>query len=76
MKTFIVLVLSLTALFLWQRSRESDAVTENKPAAEKVAAVAAPPRPVYEHDWAKHSLDRTHEVIDQVQLAREQDTQH
>ena len=75
MKTFLVLVLSVTALYVWQRSGDSDAVTENKPAVEKVVAVAATPRPVYEHDWAKHSLDRTHEVMDQVWESRKQNDQ-
>ena len=75
MKTFLVLVLSATALYLWQRSGDRDAATEDKPAAENVAAVAATPRPVYEHDWAKHSLDRTHEVMDQVHQSREQNEQ-
>jgi hypothetical protein len=72
MKTFLVLVLSVTALFVWQRSGENDAVSENKPAAvEKVAPVAATPRPVSEHNWAKHSLDRAHAVADQVQESRQ-----
>jgi hypothetical protein len=72
MKTFLVLALSVTALYLWQRSGARDAASENKPAVEKAAAAPATPRPVYEHDWAKHSLDRTHEVMDQVQQSREQ----
>jgi hypothetical protein len=72
MKTFLVLVLSVTALYVWQRSGHSDAVTENKPTVEKVAVALATPRPVSEHNWAKHSLDRTHEVMDQVQQSREQ----
>ena len=75
MKTFLVLVLGFTALYLWQRNGDRDAVTENKPAVEKVAMAPATPRPVYEHDWAKHSLDRTHEVMDQVHQSREQNEQ-
>lgn len=71
MKTFLVLVLSVTALYVWQRSGASDAVTENKPAAEKVAPVAATPSAVSEHNWAKHSLDRAHEVMDQVHESRQ-----
>lgn len=70
MKTFLVLLLSVTALYLWQRSGDSDAVTEKMPAVANAAAAPATPRPVYEHDWAKHSLDRTHEVMDQVQETR------
>ena len=75
MKTFLVLVLSVTALYLWQRSGDRDGVAESKPALEKVAAVAATPRPVYEHDWAKHSLDRAQEVANQVRETRRQNEQ-
>ena len=70
MKTFLVLVLSVTALFVWQRSGEKEAVNEKKTATEKVAPVAATPRPVSEHNWAKHSLDRAHAVADQVRESR------
>ncbi len=72
---FLVLALSVTALYLWQRSGDRDAVPENKPAVANVAAAPASPRPVSEHNWAKHSLDRTHEVMDQVQQSREQNDQ-
>lgn len=75
MKTFLVLVLSVTALYLWQRSGDSDAVNENKPGAAKVATAPATPRPVYEHDWAKHSLDRAHAVADQVRETRQSNEQ-
>lgn len=67
--------LSVTALYLWQRSGDRDAVTENKPTVAKVAAVAAAPRPVYEHDWAKHSIDRAQEVANQVRETRRQNEQ-
>ena len=70
MKTFLVLALSVTALYLWQRSGERDAVPENKAAVAKVATAPASPRPVSEHNWAKHSLDRAHEVADQVRETR------
>jgi hypothetical protein len=71
MKTFLLLVLSLAALFVWQRQSHED-VTATKPQVETRPAPAAAPRPVSEHNWAKHSLDRTHEVMDQVQQSREQ----
>lgn len=71
MKTFLVLVLSVTALFVWQRSGEKNAVSKNKPAVEKVGPVAVTPRPVSEHNWAKHSLDRAHAVADQVRESRQ-----
>ena len=70
---FLVLVLTVTALFVWQRSGNNDAAT-GAPPATKVAG-SATPRPVYEHDWAKHSLDRAHDVADQVRKSRQQNEQ-
>jgi hypothetical protein len=75
MKTFLVLVLSVTAIFMWQRSGDHGAAVENKPAAEKTVAAPVTPRPVYEHDWAKHSLDRAHAVADQVRETRQSNEQ-
>ena len=112
MKTFLVLVLSLTALFLWQRSGNQETAAhfvgdaqvaearracphakrhrvlgeaadhvephlaaQPKPTTEKVTTAAVTPGPVSEHNWAKHSLDRTHEVMDQVQQARRSNEQ-
>ena len=75
MKTFLVLALSLMALYLWQRSGTGEVVTENKPAVATVAPaapIAATPSAVSEHNWAKHSLDRAHEAVGQVQQSREQ----
>jgi hypothetical protein len=55
-------------LFLLQKR------TEQKPAAAETSAQAAPsPRPTYEHDWAKHSLDTTHSVIQKIQQQRKDD---
>jgi hypothetical protein len=75
MKTFLVLVLSVTAIFMWQRNAERDAAVENKTPVEKTVAAPATPRPVYEHDWAKHSLDRAHAVADQVRETRRSNEQ-
>ena len=69
MKTFLVLVLSVTALFVWQREEEKGAVA-NKPRHATPSAATASPRPVSEHNWAKNSLDRAHVVADQVQQSR------
>ncbi|MEO8044144.1 MAG: hypothetical protein ABI674_04505 [Spartobacteria bacterium] len=69
MKTFLVVVLSVTALYLWQRQRRESASPAQKPATAEMTA-AATPRPVSEHNWAKHSLDRAHEVVDEVQQSR------
>ncbi len=71
MKMFLVLVLSVAALFLWQRQGK-----ENVVATDAASAVASPapsqPRAVSGHNWAKNSLDRAHEVAGQVQQSREQ----
>ena len=75
MKTFLVLVLSLTALFLWQRNGNQETAAQPKPTTEKVTTAAVTPGPVSEHNWAKHSLDRTHEVMDQVQQSRRSNEQ-
>jgi hypothetical protein len=48
--------------------------TEQKPAPTEASAQAAPsPRQTYEHDWAKHSLDTTHSVIQKIQQQRKDD---
>jgi hypothetical protein len=48
--------------------------TEQKPAlAEACASPAPSPRQTYEHDWAKHSLDTTHSVIQKIQQQRKDD---
>jgi len=73
MKTFLLLVLTVTALYVWQR-QGNDGVTA-KPRAETAVATQAAPRPVSEHDWAKHSIDRAHEVANQVRETRQQNEQ-
>jgi hypothetical protein len=49
--------------------------TEQKPAtaAEPSAQSTPTPRQTYEHDWAKHSLDTTHSVIQKIQQQRKDD---
>ena len=47
---------------------------EQKPAPAEASVQAAPsPRQTYEHDWAKHSLDTTHSVIQKIQQQRKDD---
>lgn len=70
---FLLLVLTVAALFVWQRSGNNNAATGAPPGT--TLAVPATPRPVYEHDWAKHSLDRAHDVADQVRKSRRQNEQ-
>jgi hypothetical protein len=74
MRTFLLLVLTVTALYVWQRHGD-DAVTATRPRTETAVATRTPPRPVSEHDWAKHSIDRAHEVANQVRETRQQNEQ-
>jgi hypothetical protein len=74
MRTFVVVLIAIVlgGLFIVQKQRErltAVAKTEEKVAEKK----AATPRPVSEHNWAKHSLDRTRTVIDQVAKQRQED---
>jgi len=66
--TFIVVVgIGGGSFFLQKHSRQ-------KPTAAETAAPPAPsPRQTYEHDWAKHSLDTTHSVIQKIQQQRKDD---
>jgi hypothetical protein len=54
-------------LFLLQKRGEQTAP------AEASAQSAPSPRQTYEHDWAKHSLDTTHSVIQKIQQQRKDD---
>lgn len=45
-----------------------------KATATQTSTQSAPsPRQTYEHDWAKHSLDTTHSVIQKIQQQRQED---
>ena len=66
--TFIVIAGIGGGLFFMQKRSERQAETK-----QASAQVAPTPRQVYEHDWAKHSLDTTHSVIDQIQRQRKDD---
>ena len=68
MKTFLILVLSVAALFVWQRGNQEATKKDQAAAAARVSTVS-------EHDWAKHSLDRAREVRDQVARVRQQNEQ-
>jgi hypothetical protein len=69
MKTFLVLVLTVTALFLWQRNSDQ-AVESTTPVVNRSA-----PAPVSEHDWPKNSLDSARRVANQVRAIRAQNEQ-
>jgi Flp pilus assembly protein TadB len=68
--TFIAIAGIGSGLFLWQKHNE----LKTAATAEEISAKSTPaPRQIYEHDWAKHSLDTTHSVIDQIQRQRKED---
>ncbi len=54
------------SLFILQRR------TEQKTGVAEASSTPVP-RQTYEHDWAKHSLDTTHSVIQQIQRQRKDD---
>jgi hypothetical protein len=67
--TFMVIAGIGGGLFLWQRHTE----VKTPAATESVAQPASSPREIYQHDWAKHSLDTTHSVIDKIKQQRKDD---
>ena len=66
MMRFIVLVLTVAALFLWERNSD-------RPSAGKTRATASTGTQVSGADWPKRSIDRARAVAGQVQTMREQD---
>jgi hypothetical protein len=67
---FIAVVLG--CLFLVQKRHEQN--TAPAPATTTAAAQkASTPRPVSEHNWAKHALDTTRKVTDKVAAQRKED---
>jgi hypothetical protein len=68
MKTFIVLVLTVTALFVWQRN-------SGQPAPAKTPATRSAPAQTARMNWPKNSLDQARRVVDQVRVSREQNEQ-
>jgi hypothetical protein len=78
MKKFFLLVLLITGFFVWLDRNNSSApsfVINKAPLESTHSAAQTTPRPVYEHDWAKHSLDRASEVADQVRKTRKENEQ-
>ena len=65
----LVVMAVLGGLFLVQKQQDHRKVE----AAAKVPAQAASPRPVSEHNWAKHALDKTNKVTRQVAEQRKAD---
>lgn len=71
MRTVVVLVIVavLGVAFVAQKQQEHQKVATTP----KVAVQTPSPRPVSEHNWAKHSLDTTNKVIRQVAQQRKAD---
>ena len=67
--TFIAIAAIGGGLFAWQKQNQQKTAEAKQPTQSASAA----PRQTYEHDWAKHSLDTTHSVIDQIQRQRKDD---
>jgi len=69
MRKFVLFAFLLTAFFIWLNRNDSTAplAANNKsPVQSAGGAAPATPRPVSEHDWAKHSLDRARAVANQA----------
>lgn len=73
MRKFLVIAVlaGLTWLFVVQKRSETQQATPQKTGAQ--AAALNSPRPVDEHNWMKHSLDRANEVKRQVAQQRKED---
>jgi hypothetical protein len=74
MRTTVIILIALVlgGLFVVQKQRERLAAVAQ---AEQQAAAkdSATPRPVSEHNWAKHSVDTTRKVMNQVAEQRKAD---
>jgi hypothetical protein len=70
MRTFLIIAIAIgLGWFFFAQKKHDQAV-----ATEQAATVqTASPRPVSEHNWAKHALDRTRSVTDQVAKQRKED---
>lgn len=74
MRTSVVILIAvvLGCFFIVQKQRERLAAVAKT--EEKVAEKKAPtPRPVSEHNWAKHAIDTTRKVTDKVAAQRKED---
>jgi hypothetical protein len=55
-----LLVLVVAGVFCFVQKKHEKSI------AAEAAVKRTPPRQVYEHDWAKHSIDKTNSVLRQV----------
>jgi hypothetical protein len=68
--TVVLVVLAVLGwLFLFQKQQDHQRVE----VAGKIPAQGVSPRPVSEHNWAKHALDKTNKVTRQVAEQRKAD---
>ena len=68
MRTFVALL--VVAVLGWLFLRQKDQAPQNAATKQSVALQAASPRPVSEHNWAKHALDKTNKVTRDVAAQR------
>ena len=68
----VIIALALGCLFLVQKRHEQNVASAPVPTTA-TAQKASTPRPVSEHNWAKHALDTTRKVTDQVAKQRTED---
>jgi hypothetical protein len=75
MKKCLVVFVLAGAVFLSQRRNAHESRPDAQVPAKTKPAASPSPRPASEHDWAKHSLDHTQAVIEQVQKTRQENEQ-
>jgi hypothetical protein len=71
MRIFVVLV--ILAVLGWLSLAQKQQEHQKVATASNVPAQTASPRPVSEHNWAKHALDKTNKVTRQVAEQRKSD---
>ena len=69
----IAVVLVVMALLGWFFLTQKQQDQQKLEAAAIVPVQTASPRPVSEHNWAKHALDKTNKVTRQVAEQRQAD---
>lgn len=71
MRIFIVLV--VLAVLGWLFLSQKQQAPQTAEAAPSASTQTASPRPVSEHNWAKHALDKTNKVTREVAEQRKSD---
>jgi hypothetical protein len=70
MRTVVILLIAIVlgGFFIAQKRHQQNVAAE-KPATQQTSS----PRPVSEHNWAKHALDTTSKVTRQVAKQQKED---